>query len=73
MCVSQSGIHNALKRLNMTCKKKSLKHPNANEEDRVEFQKRIIAYEAKGKSIVPIDESGFVRSIFRTLIFKTRK
>lgn len=46
--------------------KKTLKHPKANEETRTAFKKAIAAYEAEGKSIIYLDESGFAHSMPRT-------
>ena len=45
---------------------KSLKHPKAKEEERLEFSETIVSHQAKGRTIIPIDESGFVHSMPRT-------
>ena len=46
--------------------KKSLKHPKAKEEERLEFSEKIASHQAKGRTIIAIDESGFVHSMPRT-------
>ena len=46
--------------------KKTLKHPKANEEARTAFRKTIATYEAQGKTIIYLDESGFAQSMPRT-------
>ncbi|CAK0767527.1 transposase [Gammaproteobacteria bacterium] len=57
--VSRSGIGQALKRMRISYKKKTLSHPKANEEKRTAFQERMEVYEAEGRSIVFVDEAGF--------------
>ena len=46
--VSQNCIHKALKRLKVTYKK-AFKHPEAKEEERILFKKRIEQYKAEGR------------------------
>ncbi|CAK0752674.1 transposase [Gammaproteobacteria bacterium] len=50
--VSRSGIGQALKRMRISYKKKTLSHPKANEEKRTAFQERMEVYETEGRSIV---------------------
>ncbi len=56
--VSARGIGHALRRMNITYKK-TLQHPKANNAARYAFNQRIEAYQAEGRNIVYIDESGF--------------
>ena len=63
--VTQRAIGLALKRLGISYKK-TLEHPKANEEARIAFQQKILAYEQEGKTIVYVDESGFAKDMPRT-------
>ena len=64
--VSSQGIAYALKRLNISGKKKTFKHPKANEEAQKTFKAQIESYRAIDKPIVYIDESGFAHDMPRT-------
>ena len=46
--------------------KKTLKHPKVNDAARTAFQEKMRAYEAEGRPIVYLDESGFAQSMPRT-------
>jgi len=46
--------------------KKTLTHPKADAAARAAFQKQISTYEAEGKAIVYLDESGFAHDMPRT-------
>jgi transposase len=63
--VSQKGIGHALRRLGITYKK-TLRHPKADEHARRIFQDKLAAYEAAGRTIVYLDESGFAHDMPRT-------
>jgi transposase len=64
--VSESGIRNALKRLGVSRKKKTLKHPKADEVLREEFKIKIEKYKSEGREIVYVDESGFAHESTRS-------
>jgi transposase len=63
---SKSGIHDALKRLGISHKKKTFSHPKADENKRQEFQDKINNYEKNGKPIIYLDEAGFANDMPRT-------
>jgi hypothetical protein len=63
--ISKQGINHALKRLGVTYKK-SLRHPEASEEERRIFQQKIEGYEREGRVIVYLDENGFAHDMPRT-------
>ncbi len=63
--VAQNAIFLALRKLGVTYKK-TLPHPKADANARRIFQKKIAAYEAAGRLIVYIDESGFAHDAPRT-------
>jgi transposase len=63
--VAQNAIFLALKKLGVTYKK-TLKHPKADITAQRIFQEKIAAYEASGRVIVYIDESGFAQDAPRT-------
>jgi transposase len=63
--VSKQGIGYALKRLNISCKKKTFKHPKANEQAQQKFREQIEGYHKINKPIVYIDESGFANDMPR--------
>ena len=46
--------------------KKTLQHPKANDQARTRFQEKIARYEAAGKTIIDLDESGFAKDMPRT-------
>jgi hypothetical protein len=46
--------------------KKTLKHPKADKNTRRIFQEKMAAYEAAGRAIVYLDESGFAHDAPRT-------
>lgn len=62
--MTQNAIFLALGKLGITYKK-TLTHPKADENARRTFQDKI-AYEATGRTIVYIDESGFAQDAPRT-------
>jgi len=64
--VSKNGICQALKRMNITRKKKTLRHPRADEQKREEFHRKRTEYEQQNRTIVYIDESGFASDMPRT-------
>ncbi|WP_430232833.1 IS630 transposase-related protein, partial [Nitrosomonas communis] len=63
--VAQNAIFLGLKKLDITYKK-TLKHPKAIAPARRIFQEKITAYEAAGRAIVYLDESGFAQDAPRT-------
>jgi len=60
--MSQPSIWAALKELPIS-HKKTLKHPQADDQLRAEFQARITAYEQQGRSVAYLDESGFAEDM----------
>ena len=64
--VTQGAIFYALKRLELSRKKKTLSHPRADELKRTQFRDRISGYEKAGRQIVYVDESGFASDAPRT-------
>ena len=62
--VSPSGMCYALKRLGVS-RKKTLKHPKADEGLREEFKIKIEKYKSEGRAIVYVDESGFAHESTR--------
>jgi transposase len=63
--VSQRGIGLALKRMGISCKKKTYCHPKADAQKRQEFQECLQAHKEAGRTIVNIDESGFAEDMPR--------
>ena len=62
--VSAKGIDHALRRMNITYKK-TLQHPKADNVARHVFRQRIETYQAEGRTIVYVDESGFAHDMPR--------
>ena len=52
--------------------KKTLKHPKADEQAQEVFQQKMQAYEAEGKNLVYLDESGFAQDMPLWLRFERK-
>ena len=63
--LSESGMRYALKRLGFS-RKKTLKHPKANETLREAFKVKLEKYQSEGRAIVYVDESGFAHESTRS-------
>lgn len=64
--VSASGIRYALQRLGFSRKKKTLKHPKADDDLRAAFEIKMAEYKAEGRVIAHVDESGFIHENTRS-------
>ncbi len=62
--VAERTVSDALKRLGVSYKK-TFTHLKANEEKRAAFKEKINQYQAEGKPLVYLDESGFAKSMPR--------
>ncbi|MCW9719017.1 IS630 transposase-related protein [Avibacterium sp. 21-599] len=62
---TQSAICKALRRLKIS-RKKTLHHPQADEQKRPRFKEELTAYSEVGYNIVYLDESRFEKQTFRT-------